>query len=93
MGIKEVRDENDNITGYSLEVQYTIKPIPSETEGFTRILYYTDMDTQKVRYLEVPDAEVEFYKKEIEEAINKQAKLLNSTLKKGLLNMMEYMKE
>lgn len=89
MGIKEVRDENGNITGYSLEVQYTIKTIPSETKGFTRILYYTDMDTQEVRYLEVPDAEVEFYKKEIEEAINKQAKLLNSTLKKGLLNMME----
>lgn len=89
MGIKEVRDEDGNVTGYSLEVQYTIKPIPSETEGFTRILYYTDMDTQEVRYLEVPDAEVEFYKKEIEETINKQAKLLNSTLKKGLLNMME----
>lgn len=89
MGIKEVRDEDGNVTGYSLEVQYTIKPTPSETEGFTRILYYTDMDTQEVRYLDVPDAEVEFYKKEIEEAINKQAKLLNSTIKKGLLNMME----
>ena len=89
MGIKEVRDEDGNVTGYSLEVQYTIKPIPSETKGFTRILYYTDMDTQEVRYLDVPDAEVEFYKKEIEEVINKQAKLLNSTIKTGLLNMME----